>query len=128
MRECASDGRTVLLVSHQMNSVRDLCQHVVWLDKGSVRQTGETSQMLGVYLAEVAERTQPGNWVSLRDVPRSGTGDARIVAARFYGRSPHRPPERTAQCMLQFKLRRKPPQWIRRSCKSLIVTATSWSS
>ncbi len=93
MRECASNGRTVLLVSHQMNNVRDLCQRIVWLDNGSVRQAGEASQVLEVYLAEAAVRVQPGRWVSLADVPRSGTGDARIIAARFYGRSPDLLPE-----------------------------------
>lgn len=107
MRECASDGRTVLLVSHQMNSVRDLCQRVVWLDNGSVRQTGATTQMLDVYLAEVAERAQPGDWVSLLDVPRSGTGAARLVASRFYGRAPHLPPEPDGPMHFELRIEAK---------------------
>ena len=37
--EVTKSGRTVLLVSHQLNQVRRLCNRVVWLDGGRVRQS-----------------------------------------------------------------------------------------
>jgi lipopolysaccharide transport system ATP-binding protein len=36
MSEVAKGGRTVLLVSHQMNSIERLCQRVVWIERGRV--------------------------------------------------------------------------------------------
>jgi lipopolysaccharide transport system ATP-binding protein len=37
MKEVAVDGRTVLFVSHNMNSVQALCDRAIWLDKGGIR-------------------------------------------------------------------------------------------
>jgi lipopolysaccharide transport system ATP-binding protein len=37
MKEVAVDGRTVLFVSHNMNSVQALCDRAIWLDKGRIR-------------------------------------------------------------------------------------------
>src|ERR1700730_5863391 len=40
MGEVAKGGRTVLLVSHQMNQIRRLCTSCVWLEAGRVKQLG----------------------------------------------------------------------------------------
>jgi lipopolysaccharide transport system ATP-binding protein len=37
MREVASQGRTVLFISHSMASVNALCNRAIWLDKGRIR-------------------------------------------------------------------------------------------
>src|SRR5215471_14965585 len=42
MGEAARAGRTVVLVSHQMNQMRKLCERVVWVDGGRVRMDGST--------------------------------------------------------------------------------------
>lgn len=71
MEDVASEGRTVLFVSHNMIAVQNLCQRVVWLDGGQLRAQGTTADVLGKYLsvtfAAVAEQvwhdpqTAPGN-------------------------------------------------------------------
>src|SRR6202008_177878 len=38
MEKVSQGGRTVVLVSHQLNQIRRLCKKVVWLDKGQIRQ------------------------------------------------------------------------------------------
>ncbi len=58
MGEVAGSGRTVLFVSHQMNQIRRLCERVVWLDGGRVRQFGPTEQVLGAYEEMMAFLTQ----------------------------------------------------------------------
>src|SRR5580693_5205682 len=40
MGEVARVGRTVILVTHQLNQIRRLCERVVWLDAGHIRMTG----------------------------------------------------------------------------------------
>ena len=46
MRDAAKqEGRTVLYVSHNMNTIRQLCDRCVVLDKGEVRQLGTAREM-----------------------------------------------------------------------------------
>ena len=51
MREAAKrDGRTVLYVSHNMNTIRQLCDRCIVLDKGKVVFSGEVEDAVAVYL------------------------------------------------------------------------------
>jgi lipopolysaccharide transport system ATP-binding protein len=52
--EVTKSGRTVLLVSHQLNQVRRLCNRVVWLDGGQVRQIGPTAEVVTGYEAALS--------------------------------------------------------------------------
>jgi lipopolysaccharide transport system ATP-binding protein len=45
----SQDGRTVLLVSHQMNQLRRLCRRCVWLEAGRVREIGPGGDTLAHY-------------------------------------------------------------------------------
>jgi len=51
MGDVARAGRTVVLVSHQLNQIRRLCHRVVWIDAGMVRQAGPTADVVGAYEA-----------------------------------------------------------------------------
>src|SRR2546425_6265957 len=51
MKEVHSLGRTVLLVSHQMNQLRRLCTKGLWLDQGRVLQCGPAKDVIGAYEA-----------------------------------------------------------------------------
>lgn len=44
------DDRTVLYVSHNMSTVRQLCDRCIVLDKGKVLFDGDTDQAIGVYM------------------------------------------------------------------------------
>jgi lipopolysaccharide transport system ATP-binding protein len=92
MRQCATSGRTVLLVSHQMHSVRDLCDRAVWLAGGTVRQVGGVAEVIDRYLAEAGARTSPGEWTDLTRSPRSGSGLVRFTAVACHGATPDAPP------------------------------------
>jgi len=50
------DGRTVLIVSHNLRSLKKLCDKVMWLDKGSVQMIGGAAEVLRAY--EDAQRRQ----------------------------------------------------------------------
>lgn len=54
-RELKIEGRTIILVTHAMAVVRDLCDSVTWLNRGSLQQTGETTNVVDAYLDSVAE-------------------------------------------------------------------------
>ena len=63
MGDVARAGRTVVLVSHQLNQIRRLCHRVIWIDAASVRQDGPTHQVVSAYESAMArgeqERAQP---------------------------------------------------------------------
>ena len=62
MSEVATEGRTVILVSHQLNQIRRLCGRVIWFDAGRVRSDGAAGQVLGAYEAEMlAQEGETGN-------------------------------------------------------------------
>jgi homopolymeric O-antigen transport system ATP-binding protein len=65
MGEVARGGRTVLLVSHQLNQIRRLCQRVIWLDGGQTRELGPAHQVVSAYEAamtsgQVSQQERPG--------------------------------------------------------------------
>lgn len=46
------EGRTVLFVSHNMGSIRQLCNNCVLLENGSVKEIGETEHIISSYLTD----------------------------------------------------------------------------
>ena len=54
MGDVARAGRTVVLVSHQLNQIRRLCHRVVWIDDGQVRQNGPTHGVVSAYESAMA--------------------------------------------------------------------------
>lgn len=49
-------GKTIIFVSHALDTVRTLCDRAVWLDHGTVRALGATGEVIDAYLAEVNRR------------------------------------------------------------------------
>jgi homopolymeric O-antigen transport system ATP-binding protein len=49
MGDVARAGRTVVLVSHQMNQMRRLCDRVVWVDGGAIRMIGTAHEVVSAY-------------------------------------------------------------------------------
>jgi lipopolysaccharide transport system ATP-binding protein len=49
MSDVARGGRTILFVSHQMNQIRRLCERVMWIDNGKVRECGPTADVVSAY-------------------------------------------------------------------------------
>jgi lipopolysaccharide transport system ATP-binding protein len=50
MMSMINGGTTVLYVSHSIDSIRRLCNRVIWLDHGRVVAIGETNRILNAYL------------------------------------------------------------------------------
>lgn len=54
MNEVARTGRTIVLVSHQLNQIRRLCRLAIWLDSGQVRQAGPAAEVVTAYETEMS--------------------------------------------------------------------------
>jgi ABC-type polysaccharide/polyol phosphate transport system ATPase subunit len=61
MGDVARHGRTIVLVSHQVNQIRRLCHRVMWVDSGQVRQVGPTHEVVSAYesVMKTAESGEP---------------------------------------------------------------------
>ncbi len=46
-----SNGATIVFVSHDLSSVRDLCSRAAWVEKGEVRAIGATEEVIAAYEA-----------------------------------------------------------------------------
>lgn len=49
MEKMIAEGATLLFVSHSINQVRELCQNAVWIDKGIVKASGKTEDIIPLY-------------------------------------------------------------------------------
>lgn len=52
MKAISAQGRTVLVVSHNMSTVTSLCTRAIWLENGSVRASGRAQDIVTRYLSE----------------------------------------------------------------------------
>ncbi len=51
-------GKTILLVTHSLESVRRLCNRAMWIRDGRVMQIGDPPRVIGAYLSWVAEKEE----------------------------------------------------------------------
>jgi ABC-type polysaccharide/polyol phosphate transport system ATPase subunit len=75
-------GRTIVFVSHDLGTMRELCQRAVWLDEGRVIIDGPTDQSIGLYKQSQEERGR----VSVADADRGqrwGSGEVKVEGVRL---------------------------------------------
>lgn len=71
-RQFKEDGRTIVVVSHALGTMREMCDEVAWLDHGRVLGVGEPGEIVERYAANSQEGAQ-------KDA-RRGTGEARVTS------------------------------------------------
>jgi ABC-type polysaccharide/polyol phosphate transport system ATPase subunit len=50
LRELCNQARTILIVSHALSSLNELCDSVLWLHQGRIREIGKPEQITDNYL------------------------------------------------------------------------------
>lgn len=56
MNEMLNNGTTLLFVSHDMKTVKDMCDKAIWLNKGKVVMQGDINEVAEEYNNTIAER------------------------------------------------------------------------
>ena len=79
MGDVASEGRTVLFVSHNMAAITRLCQRALWLDEGQVQAYGDTEEVVAQYLTAGVRKLGRSVFPRPR---RGGAGDGGGAPAR----------------------------------------------
>jgi ABC-type polysaccharide/polyol phosphate transport system ATPase subunit len=52
MEEFRYQGATIILVSHDMDTILEMCQRAVWLDHGQIKMIGNSSEVVNAYLED----------------------------------------------------------------------------
>lgn len=60
MKQMIKSDKTVVLVSHNLATVSEMCDRLVWIEGGRIRQVGSTAEILAQYAAQKPEK-QAGN-------------------------------------------------------------------
>jgi len=80
--DVARDGRTVLFVSHSMDTVQNLCSRAILLRDGRIEADGPTAAVVHQYLSASRSEATSGPWL---------TPSFRVERVRIFGSSPGEP-------------------------------------
>jgi lipopolysaccharide transport system ATP-binding protein len=90
--ELRKHGTTVVLVSHSLGLIGDLCDEAAWLDHGRIREIGPAQQVADLYIASVNEAEMQAHHVEpagddggIADAGprRLGSGEIRITGLEY---------------------------------------------
>lgn len=54
LRELKASDKTIVIVSHSLDVVRDLCTRAIWIYKGNIQMDGEPGEVIDEYLRQIA--------------------------------------------------------------------------
>ena len=77
IEECLAEGRTLLLVSHSLGLIEEICDRAIWLEKGQLRFDGHPRRVTDAYRQAVAEEESEAH----REAKERREGDTRTAAA-----------------------------------------------
>ena len=87
--ELRKRGTTIVLVTHSLGLIRDMCDRAAWLEHGEVRELGDSRAVADAYLASVNQRevqtrpTEPDGVVIAGRPARLGSGEVRITSLEY---------------------------------------------
>jgi len=84
--ELRKRGTTVVLVTHSMGLVQDLCDDALWLDHGRIQRIGDSRKVVQGYLDSVNDREAESTVESVETVEghaRLGSGEVRIQSIEY---------------------------------------------
>lgn len=87
MREAAKqEGRTVLYVSHNMNTIRTLCDRCIVLDKGKIIYDGDVETAIALYLQTADDEQTVYTNLTDRQRPEVSTNRMQMQSIQYLGR------------------------------------------
>ncbi|MCD7828734.1 MAG: ABC transporter ATP-binding protein [Clostridiales bacterium] len=86
MRDAAKlEGRTVLYVSHNMNTIRQLCDRCIVLEKGKIMFDGDVEEAIGIYLKKNTTRKQHNDF-HIREYDPFITANVKILSIDIFNK------------------------------------------
>lgn len=78
--EFRRDGRTIVVVSHGMSQVQQMCKDIAWLEKGELRMIGPAAEVIATYTGNSYE---PQSESTASEGKRWGSGQATITSVQL---------------------------------------------
>lgn len=89
MKQLKEQGTAILLVTHDVQTVRSFCDQVLWLDRGTVQGYGQPGDVTSRYIQSLwtmnPEQLQgkPQDELARSDLVRWGSGGVRVESVEF---------------------------------------------
>jgi len=112
MRDVSTQGKTVLIVSHNMTAVQGLCSRAILVERGRIVANGKPGEVIEAYVAKRDKEAQDDRLPLGRRHDRNGSGAFRFVEAdvRSGPRSDVRDPATGADMVLRLVLDNPSPK------------------
>ena len=78
-KKLKKEGHTIILVSHSLNTIRELCDKVFWLEKGLIKEEGDARTICGHY-----EKYMKESFEIIDELSRIGVPYAENIMGIFY--------------------------------------------
>ena len=82
MSNISKNGRTIIFVSHNLQSIKSLCTKAVWIDDGEIKYNGNTEKAVEKY----RNSTTQDMLIYLNKINRSGSARIKVKSIKFYGK------------------------------------------
>jgi lipopolysaccharide transport system ATP-binding protein len=82
MSAVATEGRTVIFVSHNMGAINRLCRRALWLDRGRIVENGPTSEVVAKYL--ITDSSDAGQYEWPEGTADPGVEEFRLFSVRIH--------------------------------------------
>lgn len=101
LKEIKNAGTTIVIVSHALGQIEQICDRCIWIDYGKIRKIGKPMEVHAEYLKELEKRSQQRmqalngetgtendqNTFCGREVIRSGSGKLFFTGVTLYDRN-----------------------------------------
>jgi ABC-type polysaccharide/polyol phosphate transport system ATPase subunit len=97
------EGRTVLFVSHNLASIKELCQKSILLNMGSIEEIGSTNSIVRKYLHKPIMLRSETDLVN-DTKSRRGAGEARFIDIAIDKKSTYQDPQKEIRIDIKIKI------------------------
>lgn len=84
LKELRDSGKTIVIVSHSLDTVKKLCRRAVWIYKGEIRLNGDPTYVINQYLNQVALDHQEEVKKAIEEGTHRATGIVTIDAPKDF--------------------------------------------
>ncbi len=84
MKDVSGQGRTVLFVSHNMPSIRVLCNTCLYLEQGKIKSLGYTDDIISEYLSNDLKSDFSTDGLIPETLSLHNTGEAKFISALLF--------------------------------------------
>jgi len=95
-RKCADkilefklQGKTIVIVSHNLTAVRDLCDSAIWIQDGSIKKQGQSEGVVNSYLSYINQGETSSEQGANNFGTRHGSHEVEITKVEFLNAGSH---------------------------------------